>query len=257
MLKTLACFKWVIDDADIKVDAASRKLVLDRAGYKISAYDRNAIEEAVRLQETHGGTVAALTVAPPGAKACLKDALSRGPDAAWFINDPAFAGLSPVQTASLLAAAIRTGIEYDLIICGEGSGDLYTQQVGPLLAEILEIPCVTYVNKLSFSAGEIIAERKLEEGIETVGVKLPALVTILPDINTPRIPSLKQVLGAAKKPVHNLGIETLGPVGDPRLKTVEVLAATMDRKRIRFPADSDGIRAAVAALMKEGVIRGV
>ena len=60
MLKTLACFKWVIDDADIKVDAASRKLVLDRAGYKISAYDRNAIEEAVRLQETHGGTVAAL-----------------------------------------------------------------------------------------------------------------------------------------------------------------------------------------------------
>ena len=140
MLKTIACFKWVIDDADIKVDAASRRLILDRAGYKISAYDRNALEEAVRLFEQHGGTVAALTVAPPTAKACLKDALSRGPDAAYFVNDPSFTGLAPAQTASLLASAIKTGIDYDLVICGEGSGDLYSQQVGPALAEILGIP---------------------------------------------------------------------------------------------------------------------
>jgi electron transfer flavoprotein beta subunit len=253
----LACFKWVIDDADIRVDAASRRLVLDRAGYKISAYDRNAIEEAVRLQERYGGTVAALSVATPSAKACLKDALSRGPDAAYFINDPAFADLAPVQTASLLAAAVKTGIDYDLIVCGEGSGDLYTQQVGPSLAEMLGIPCVTYVNKLSFAEGEIIADRKLEDGIETVAVKIPTLVTILPGINTPRIPSLKQVLAAAKKPVHNLWMEVLGPLCDPRLQTAGVLAATMDRKHVRFAADSDGIRAAVTALMKEGVIGGV
>jgi electron transfer flavoprotein beta subunit len=254
MPKILACFKWVIDDADIKVDAASKKLILDRAGYKISDYDRNAIEEAVRLQEQHGGTVDAMTVAPPTAKACLKDALSRGPDAAYFINDSCYADLAPAQTTSVLAAAIASGIEYDLIICGEGSGDLYAQQVGPALAEMLGIPCVTCVNKLSYADREITADRKLEDGIETVTVKLPALVTILPDINTARIPSLKQVLGAAKKPVHNLGPDELGPVCDCRLRTAGIIAATMDRKQRKFAADSDGIRAAVATLMKEGVI---
>ena len=254
MLRTIACFKWVIDDADIRIDAASRKLVLDRAGYKISAYDRNAVEEAVRLQEQHGGTVAALTVAPPTAKACLKDALSRGPDAVWFVNDPTFVDLAPARTASILCAAIRGGIDYDLIICGEGSGDLYAQQVGPALAEMLGIPCVTYVNKLSYADGEIVADRKLDDGIETVSVRLPALITILPDINTPRIPTLKQVLGAAKKPVHNVGLDSLGSIADPGLRTAQILAAAMDRKRVKFSADSEGVRAAVGVLIKEGVI---
>ncbi len=254
MLKTIACFKWVIDDADIKIDAASRRLILDRVGYKISAYDRNAIEEAVRLKEQHGGNVSALTLAQPTAKACLKDALSRGPDEAWFVNDPAFSDLAPLQTATLLAAAIKTGMEFDLIICGEGSGDLYSQQVGPALAEVLGIPCVTYVNNLSYAGGEIVADRKLDDGIETVSVKLPALVTILPDINTPRIPTLKQVLGAAKKPVHNLSIDALGPVCLPCLQTKDILAATMDRKRVKFAADAEGIRSAVGALLRDGVI---
>ncbi len=163
MLKTIACFKWVIDDADIRIDAGAKKLVLDRAGYKISAYDRNAIEEAVLLQEKHGGTVAAVTAAPSSAKACLKDALSRGPDKACYINDPSFEDLAPAQTVSILAAGIKAGIEFDLIICGEGSGDQYSQQVGPALAEKLGIPCATYVNKLTYVEGEgrIIAERKL------------------------------------------------------------------------------------------------
>ncbi len=256
MLKTIALFKWVIDDADIRIDAGTKKLVLDRAGYKISAYDRNAIEEAVLLQEKHGGTVAAVTVAPPSAKACLKDALSRGPDTACYINDPAFADLAPAQTVSILAAGIRAGIEFDLIICGEGSGDLYTQQVGPALAETLGIPCITYVNKLSYSEsdGTITAERKLEDGIEVVSAHLPALVTILPDINTPRIPSLKQVLGAAKKPSLNITLDAVGPVADPCLKTLGIQAAVMDRRKIKFAADADGIRAAVGALLKEVAI---
>ncbi|MHC1725645.1 MAG: electron transfer flavoprotein beta subunit/FixA family protein [Syntrophobacteraceae bacterium] len=254
MLKTIACFKWVIDDADIRVDAASRKLILDRAGYKISAYDRNAIEEAVRLQERLGGTVAALTVAPPSAKACLKDALSRGPDAAWFVNDPAFADLAPLQTAALLASAIRTGIEYDLIICGEGSGDLYAQQVGPALAEILGIPCATFVNKLRCAGGVITADRKLDDGIETVTLPLPALVTTLPDINTPRIPSLKQVLGAAKKPVHQVPLSALEGIRAPCLHTSAIVAPTMDRRRQKFAADADGVRSAVGALIRDGVV---
>ncbi len=254
MLKIITCFKWVVDDADIRIDSGSGKLVMDRVGYKISAYDRNAIEEAVVLREKHGGAVAALTVAPPSARACIKDALSRGPDSAHFINDAQFAGLAPYQTVSLLAAAIKGGMEFDLIICGEGSGDLYTQQVGPALAEELGISCMTCVNKLSYSEdGTLTADRKLEDGIETVSAPLPVLVTILPDINTPRIPTLKQVLGAAKKPVQNITADIVGKPPESFLLSAGIKAAAMDRKRVRFASDAEGIRSAVGALLKEGV----
>jgi electron transfer flavoprotein beta subunit len=291
MLNIVACFKWVVDDADIKVDAGSKKLNLDRAAYKISAYDRNAIEEAVLLQEKHGGSVVAMTVAQPGAKPCLKDSLSRGPDSACFINDPCCSNLEPSQTVDILAGAIKAK-EYDLIICGEGSGDIYAQQVGPSLAEKLGIPCVTWVNKLSYNEDEkriieerklevgaslaeklgipcvtwvnersynedekrIIAERKLEDGVEVVSVPLPALVVVLPDINTARIPTLKQVLGASKKPVENVGPQDFCSIPSARLETVDVVAATMDRRRVKLSADADGIREAVNALLREGVI---
>jgi electron transfer flavoprotein beta subunit len=256
MPKIIACFKWVMDEADIKSDPKSNQLVLDRVGYKISEYDRNAIEEAVRLQEAHDGSVVGVTVATPGAKPCLKDALSRGPEKACFVNDPAFESLDPSQTAAILAAAIENKIEYDLIICGEGSSDLYAQQVGPALAEKLGLPCATYVNKLTYVEEEnkVIAQRKLDDGLETVAIKLPALITVLPDINTPRIPSLKQVLGAAKKPVDNVSLAALGQTFEPCLKTTSILAATMERRRLKFTAEADDIRKVVDGLLKEGVI---
>lgn len=256
MLNIITCFKWVIDEADLKVDAATGKLLFDRAGYKISAYDRHAIEEAVRFREQHGASVAAVTVAPPSAKKCLKDALSRGPDSAYFVNDPSFSELEPSQTALILAAAIRRRIRFDLIICGEGSDDLYAQQVGPALAERLEIPCATCVSKFTYEEDEknIIAERRLDDGMETVSMPLPVLVSVLPGINAPRIPTLKEVLSAAKKEIFNVALEELGDIPAPYLKTIEVVAAAMDRRGIRFAADERGIRSAVNALIKEGVL---
>jgi electron transfer flavoprotein beta subunit len=245
-----------MDEADIKADAKTRELSLERVGYKISDYDRNAIEEAVRLQETHGGSVIGVTVAPPSAKQCLKDALSRGPEKACFINDPSFVNLEPSQTTAILASAIQDQIDYDLIICGEGSSDLYAQQVGPALAEKLGIPCATYVNKLTYVEGEghITAQRKLDDGMEILSIKLPALITVLPDINTPRIPSLKQVLGASKKPVENITSNNLGQTFEPCLQTTSILAATMERGHLKFSAEPEDIQKVVHALIKEGVI---
>jgi electron transfer flavoprotein beta subunit len=256
MLKVITCFKWVMDEADVKVDASSRRLILDRVGYKISLYDRNAIEEAARLQEQHGAGVVAITVAPPTAKQCLKDALSRGPDKACFVNDPSFVDYEPAQTAAVLATAIKAQGDFDLILCGEGSSDLYTQQVGPVLAELLDIPCATYVNKLTWVEGEkrIIAERKLDDCVEVLSVQLPALVTVLPDINTPRIPTLKQVLAAGKKPVDNITLDMLGSASEPRLQTISILGATMERRRLKFGTEVEDIQAVVGALLKEGVI---
>ena len=260
MLKIITCFKWVVDEADIKIDAGSRALVLDRASYKTSEYDRNAIEEAVRLRELHGASVTAATVASPSAKNCIKDVLSRGPDKLMFVNDPAFPDLEPSQTSGILAAAIKAQGDFDLIICGEGSSDLYAQQVGPALAEKLGIACVTCARTLSYdeTANSVVAERKLDDVFEVVSAPLPALVTVTPDINTPRIPSLKQILEAARKPVDQVVMSDLGQdfAADfgPCLETVSVLGATTDRKRLRFGAEAEDVRTVVNALLKEGVI---
>jgi electron transfer flavoprotein beta subunit len=98
-----------------------------------------------------------------------------------------------------------------------------------------------------------MADRKLDDGIETVSMPLPALVTILPDTNTPRIPTLKQVLGAAKKPVQNITLPDLGQTYAPSLQTLATLATTMDRRRLKFGPDPEGIRSIVGSLLKEGV----
>lgn len=255
--RIIACYKWVRDEADIKAAPNSREISLERVGFKISDYDRNALEEGVRLQELHGGSVTAITVGLPSAKNSLKDALSRGPEQAVFVNDPAFADLEPAQTASLLASVISTKLEYDLIICGEGSSDLYAQQVGPRLAEILGIPCITYVQKLTLEGQQIIAERRLDEAVEVVAVPLPALITVLPGINQPRIPSLKQVLAAAKKPVVNLTKADLDPGCDwePRLETLSIAATSLERRGVKFTAETEDIRKFVSALVQAGAFK--
>lgn len=254
MLRIITCFKWVIDQADIKTVPGSRELALDRAGYRISDYDRFAIEEAVILQEQYGGSTAAITVGSPAARKSLKDVLSRGPEKAYFVNDTSFDNLEPSQTSSILAAAIHTGLEYDLIICGEGSGDLYAQQVGVRLAEVLEIPCATCVSKITIVDDQLIAERKLEDGIEVVAVPLPALVTVLPEINTPRIPGLKDTLAASKKPVIDITAADLGQSFEPCLETVSILASTMERNGVKFAAEPEDINKFVDAILKTGAI---
>lgn len=251
-LNIIACFKWVVDHEDIKVNPETNELVLDRAGYRISDYDRFAIEEAVALSEEYGGSTTAVTVGFPAAKKSLKDALARGPEKAIFINDPAFANLEPSQTAAILAQSINNQ-EFDLIICGEGSGDLYAQQVGPRLAEHLNIPCASFVRKITIEGRELIAERRVDEGIEIISMPLPALVTVLPEINSPRVPGLKDTLAASKKPVVEITGSDLEETV-PCLETVEIKATTMERNCEKFDANEDDLKRFVEVLLRAGVI---
>lgn len=253
MLNIITCFKWVIDEAYIKI-GPSRELDLEWVDYKLSDYDRNAIEEAMRLKEVNGGSVTAVTVGSPDATKGIKDALSRGPEKAVFVNDPSFENLEPSQTASILAEVIGSRLDYDLIICGEGSSDLYAQQVGPRLAELLGIPCISFVSKLEITDRQIVAERKMEDGIEVISAGLPALVTVLPDINTPRIPGLKDTLSASKKPVINITKDDLAVIPESHLETTGISGATLERHCTKFSSDPAGIKEFVEALLKEGVL---
>jgi electron transfer flavoprotein beta subunit len=152
-----------------------------------------------------------------------------------------------------LADVIGARIEYDLIICGEGSSDLYARQVGPRLAEKLGIPCICFVQKIEIKDNQIIVERKVEDGIEVIAVPMPALVTVLPDINSPRIPGLKDTLAASKKPVFSVCRQDLPGDHEPKIQTIGIKAAGMKRTCVKFGNGAGDISGFVQALLKEGV----
>ena len=254
MPTVIACFKWVVDEAYIR-RGPSGDLDFSSVDYKIGDYDRNAIEEAVRLKEAVGGKAIAITVGLPEATKGLKDALSRGSDEAYFIADDSFGKLDSSQTAFILAEVIHSRIrEYDLIICGEGSSDLYAQQVGPRLAEKLRIPCISFTQKFSIENNQLIAERRVESGVEVIAAPLPALITVLPDINVPRIPGVKDTLMAGKKPTVKITRDELPPVNEPLLQTISLKASRMERSCERFGTDAAEIARFVGSLRKKGVI---
>lgn len=257
-MRIIACYKYVLDEQDLRINPENKSLTTDRAAWKISDYDRNAIEEAVRIKEQQGAAVFALTAGPAQAKASLKDALARGSDEGIFIQEDALNGADPAVTAQVLARAIEKIGDCDLVFCGEGASDDYAQQVGPRLAVLLGWPVVTYVNKTQLEGSLLKAERKLDNGTELVEVELPAVVTVTGDINVPRIPSLKQIMGAGKKPMQTWTLADLGLTLDrvvSNLRNESVKGAVVDRKRQIFKGDPvDAVSQVVAALVKEGTI---
>lgn len=258
MLNIIVCYKWVLDEQEIRVNAGSMTLDTSRASCKISDYDRNAIEEAARLAERYGAAVSGLTYGGDPVKQSLKDALSRGMDSAYWIHDESAVHADAFVTANILAAAIGKIGKHDIILCGEGASDTYAQQAAPRLAALLGIPAVTFVSKLAVEDNKVVATRKLGDCTEVCTVPFPAVVSVLPEINQPRIPSLKQVLGAAKKPVtewraNDLGLDSAKL--EPKVKVTSLKGYAMSRKNVILKDDpANSITKLVASLAKEGVL---
>lgn len=249
-MKILVCYKWVPDEADIVVDPTSKTLNMDKVKYKISDYDRNAIELGVSLSESNGFNMESLTIGP-GVKASTKDVLARGSEKAYYIEAEE---LESTATAKVIAQAVKKIGGVDLIICGEGSGDEYSQQVGPRVAALLDYQLVTYVSAFKLEESAFIAERKLDKGNEVVKVQGPMVVTVLSEINTPRIPGMKQILAAKKKPTEEFTITDLGLSEDELssgFAVKNVGPSLQNRKQIRMNANGESVKEAVANLIQE------
>jgi len=170
-----------------------------REGVKsiINPFDMYAIEEGVRLKERFGGKVSMLTMGPPQADSALREAIAMGADEGFLVCDRAFAGSDTWATSYTLAGAIKKIGAFDLIICGKQASDGDTAQVGPGISTHLNIPQVTYVKKVEEATDKMMRlERMLEEGYEVIETPLPALLTVVKEINEPRIPSLKGLMRA-------------------------------------------------------------
>jgi electron transfer flavoprotein beta subunit len=237
MPKCLVCYKWTLDEKDIKIKPEDLSLDVTRAKGKISDFDRNAIEAATQIVEQQGGEVHALTYGTSAVKQSLKDVLSRGPQRAYWIADNSAEKADAYVTANVLAAAIRKLGPYDLILCGEGSSDSFNQQTAARVAALLGLPCVSFVLKLSVEGATVKATRGLGDSTEVATVKGPVVLSVLGQINHPRIPSLKQVLGASKKPNQEIKIADLRLAAEklqPKAVRKLVRGFATKRKHITF-----------------------
>jgi electron transfer flavoprotein beta subunit len=216
-MNIVVCIKQVPDTTKVKINPETNTLIREGVESIINPFDLYAIEEAVRLKEAHGGTVKVMTMGPPQAESALREAVSLGADEAYLVSDRAFAGSDTWSTAYTLAAAIRNLGDTDLILCGKQAIDGDTAQVGPSLADQLDIPFVAFVRKVrSITDTELVVERVFEEGYEVVQSPLPALVTVVKEINEPRLPSLKGKMRAKKCEIVTISRPEL-EVDDPHL----------------------------------------
>ena len=259
-MNIIVCMKQIPDLQQIRIK--ERKPILEGAPLIFGDMDKNALEEAVRIKEKLGeGKITALALGPAKLRDGIKEALAIGADEAVLLMDPAFAGSDTVATARALAKAIQKIGGYDLILCGEGSTDNYSGQMGPRLAEMLDLPQITYVRELEVANGQVKAVRNMEGSFEVMEADLPVLVTVANEINEPRLASLRQILQAARKPVQTWTPADLGLAEDEvgeKGTVIEVLsnlAPEEERKQVVFSGELDEmIDGLVDALTKEGVL---
>ncbi len=262
MRKIIVCVKQALDVKELGVDSATRQIITMDTPRKISDFDKNALEEAVRLKEKSGAEVVVVTVSPEDATMTLRETLAMGADKAYHVSDPSFEKSDTLVTSYVLCEAIRKLGEFDLILCGEASVDGYSAQVGPRLAERLGIPQITFVRKLSVDGNDVIAERSLDDCYETVRTKTPVLLTVTGEINEPRIPSLMAIMKASNKEIVTWNIEDLGvskeKVGEKgsAIQTTEILAPKVERKKIVIEGETaeEVAEQLAKALIKEGAI---
>ena len=262
MVKIIVLVKQVFQTADLKVDRTSKTVVTQGVPRVISETDKNAVEEAVRIKEKHGGKITALSLGPPEAKEALREALAMGADEAYLITDPRFEGSDAHATANVLAAAVTKVLEYDLILCGAYSEDIYAFQVGPRLAEICNLPQITYAAEVTLEGNRLLVERDLESERQVVEAKLPCLVSVVREINEPRLPTLMAIMAASKKPMKTWNAADLSLEADEigfNGSLIEVLRSTVsagERRRITFQGEPKDIAPKIVkALVEEGVLK--
>lgn len=259
MPNTVVCYKWVLDEQDIKVNPGTLALDKTRAKRKISEYDRNAIEEGVKIAEENGFGICTLTYGTAEAKQSLKDVLSRGSEKGYWVNESSAENADGNMTGKVLAAALKKIGEYDLILCGEGSSDNYSQQVGARIGALLDIAVITFASKVELEDNAVKVTRKLGDSIEVVKAGFPVLITVLPEINKPRIASLKEVMRASKKPTEEFSLADIGidnATLQPKTKVESILGYKMIRKNVIYKEGDlkDNVTAIAKELLKNGVL---
>jgi len=253
-MRIIVCITQVPDTAEVRINPETNTLIRDGVPSIINPYDTHAIEAGLQIREKAGGSVTVLTMGPPQAEEALKEAISMGADEAVLLTDRAFAGSDTWATAYTLAKAIEF-IGADVILCGKQAIDGDTAQVGPEVAEFLDIPHVAYIRKIDdVTDSRIVVQRLMDDGYDVVESSLPVLLTVVRELNSPRLPSLKGKMAAKKAAIKKLTAadiraeeESLGLKGSPtQVRNIFAPEVRKDRKMFEGTAEEQ-----VDALIKE------
>jgi len=212
-VKIAICLKQVPETTEVKINPETNTLMREGVASITNPFDEFALEEGLLTKEKYGGEVHVMSMGPPQAIEILKNALAVGADKVYLLSDPAFAGADTLATAYTLAKTIEKIGEVDLVICGKQAIDGDTAQVGPGIATRLGIPQLTYVAKvreIDPAKKKIVVERMLENGREVVECSLPVVITVMKDINEPRLPSLLGIKKAAKATIPTWTAKEIG-----------------------------------------------
>jgi len=253
-MKIVVCIKQVPDSAEVRINPETNTLIRDGVPTIINPYDMHAIEAGLQIREKIGGKVTVLTMGPPQAETALRDAIAMGADEAVLLTDRAFAGSDTWATAYTLSKAIEH-IGADVILCGKQAIDGDTAQVGPEIAEFMDIPHISYIRKIvDVSAERLVVQRLMDDGFDLLESSLPVLLTVVKELNVPRMPSLKGKMAAKKAEIRKMSaadIEAsendLGLKGSPtQVKNIFAPEAKKDRKMLEGTAEEK-----IAILVKE------
>lgn len=253
------CVKLTPDAADIEVKNDD-SISVEHAEWIIGGFDLQAIEAAMQIVEASSGKVTVISAGPHQIdnSKLKKDILSRGPDELFMIVDDALKNADTAVTATVLAAVVRRLEAIDLVLCGEGSADLYFQQVGLQVGELLGWPTTNFISKIEPKDGKLVAERTLEDEVEVLEIPLPAVLSVTTDITVPRLPSMKEILKASKKPITATNLAELGVSGEVR-EQLEVLSTKaplkVQRKGVMIEGSpQEAAQTLVGYLEKEGLL---
>ena len=196
-MNIIVTVKQVPDTHEVKIDSKTGTLIREGVPSIINPEDKNAIEEALRIKESYDDVeVTALSMGPPQAENALREALAMGVDRAILVSDRAFAGADTLATSYMLSIAIKKIKKYDLILCGRQAIDGDTGQVGPQLAEVLNLPQATFAEEINIQGNVVTVMSNFDSVIRMIEMKTPALITVSNRINKPRFKTMNGVLRA-------------------------------------------------------------
>ena len=260
-MNIIVCIKQVPNTTDVKIDPVKNTLIREGVESVINPFDTYAIEEAVRLKERFGGKVTVVTMGPPQADAALREAISLGCDEAILVSDRKFAGSDTWATSYTLSCAIKKIGAFDIILCGKQASDGDTAQVGPGISTHLDIPQVTYVKKIEeIKDNKARVERMMEEGYDIVETPIPCLFTVVKEINTPRLPSLKGMMRSKSAKITqwmaadiNAEPKSIGLDGSPT-RVVKIFTPPPRKGGEMLKGDTAEISRKLTELLKDVVI---
>ncbi len=255
-MNIVVCIKQVPDTAEVRINPETGTLIREGVPSIINPYDMHAIEAAVQIKEATGAKVTVLTMGPPQADVALRDAIAMGADEAVLISDRAFAGSDTWATSYTLSQALRK-LSPDIIMCGKQAIDGDTAQVGPEVADMLDIPHVAYVRKVvAVEEGKIMVQRLMDDGYDVVASTMPVLLTVVKELNIPRLPSLKGKMAAKKAVIPKWSAadieaipENLGLTGSPtKVKNIFAPEMRTDREMIEGGSVEEKVETLIAKL---------